>query len=77
LLLMAFTISCTYSQNTFDVSKYKIIDTESFQSSAHQWYDIHDNGNVINPRPSQKQYKATDLTDIGDNILLYQRDYGG
>ncbi len=77
LLLTSLTISCTYSQNTFDVSKYKIIDTESFQNSAHHWYDIHDKGNVINPRPGQKQYKATDLTDIGDNILLYQRNNGG
>jgi PelA/Pel-15E family pectate lyase len=53
------------------------IDTEPFQNSTHHWYDIADKGNVINPKPNQPRYKATELRAIADNILLYQKDNGG
>ena len=53
------------------------IDTAVFENSAHHWYDIFDKGNVINPRAHQPRYKRSEITAIGDNILLYQKENGG
>lgn len=58
-------------------TNYEAIDTESFQSSAHHWYDIFDEGNVINPIHPQPRYKPDEITKIADNVLLYQKDNGG
>ncbi len=60
-----------------NVKAQSIIDTASFQSSAHHWYDIFDKSNVINPRANQARYKASDIEAIGNNILLYQKTNGG
>ena len=56
---------------------YEAIDTEPFQNSAHHWYDIFDEGNVINPIHPQPRYKPDEITKIADNVLLYQKDNGG
>jgi PelA/Pel-15E family pectate lyase len=53
------------------------IDTNDFYSSTHHWYDIYDSKNVIDPEPNQPRYKPTQIKEIADNILLYQRDNGG
>jgi pectate lyase, PelA/Pel-15E family len=69
LIFLAFSVT-SLAQNY-------IVDTEPFQSSAHHWYDIFDKSNVVNARPNQPRYKPTDIIDIGDNILLYQKENGG
>ena len=56
---------------------HSVIDVESFQKSAHHWYDIFDKSNVINPIANQARYKSTDIILVGDNILLYQKNNGG
>lgn len=78
LLLFPILFITTYcnAQNKSS-AKGISIDVASFQNSAHHWYDIFDNSNVINPIPNQPKYKSTDLVAIGDNILLYQKDNGG
>jgi PelA/Pel-15E family pectate lyase len=53
------------------------IDTKMFSSNAGHWYGIKDKHNVINPKRNQLKYQPTDLQDIGDNILLYQKSNGG
>jgi PelA/Pel-15E family pectate lyase len=53
------------------------IDTNDFYNSAHHWYDIYESKNVINPEPNQPRCKPTQIKEIADNILLYQRDNGG
>src|SRR2546426_12781022 len=57
--------------------KYAVIDTMPFQDATHHWYDIFDKDNVVNPRPGQPRYAATQITEIADNILLYQKNNGG
>src|ERR1700712_3832222 len=54
-----------------------IIDTSDFRDAAHHWYDIRDKGNTINPRPGHPVYRAIEITQIADNILLYQKINGG
>jgi PelA/Pel-15E family pectate lyase len=58
-------------------NKENQIDTNDFYNSTHHWYDIYDSKNVINPEPNQPRYKPTQIKEIADNILLYQRDNGG
>jgi len=58
-------------------SKENEIDTNGFYDSKHHWYDIYEEKNVINPEPNQPCYKPTQIKEIADNILLYQRNDGG
>lgn len=53
------------------------IDISGFADSRHHWYDIYEEDNVINPRPNQPCYKPTQIREIADNILLYQKNNGG
>lgn len=53
------------------------IDTNDFRDAAHHWYDIRDRTNTINPRPGRPVYRASEITAIADNILLYQKTNGG
>ncbi len=48
-----------------------------FYDSMHHWYDIHDDGNIINPKANQPKYKDTEIAKIADNILLFQKENGG
>ncbi|MCX6333342.1 MAG: pectate lyase [Bacteroidia bacterium] len=65
------------SQVKVNDGKNVIISTNPFFDSVHHWYDIHDDGNIVNPIANQPRYKETEIIRIADNILLYQRDNGG
>ncbi len=69
--IFVFSVSCFAQGKTFS------IDTSDFHDAAHHWYDIKDKGNTINPRPGHFTYRATEITAIADNILLYQKTNGG
>lgn len=53
------------------------IDTNDFYNSAHHWYDIYEKKNVINKEPNQPRHSLSQIKEIADNILLYQKDNGG
>lgn len=53
------------------------IDSNDFYNSAHHWYDIYDDKNIINASPNQPRYEPSRIKEIADNVLLYQRDNGG
>lgn len=53
------------------------INLERFHDSAHHWYDIHDGKQVINPLPENPKYDISEIRNIADNILLFQKDNGG
>jgi PelA/Pel-15E family pectate lyase len=57
--------------------KKPVISTVPFFDSVHHWYDIHDDGNIVNPVVNQPRYRETEIIKIADNILLYQRNNGG
>lgn len=56
--------------------KYKI-DAEAFGDNSRHWYGIADKNNVINALPNKPRYKPTDIVQVADNILLYQKNNGG
>jgi PelA/Pel-15E family pectate lyase len=70
LSLWAFTAQ---AQTTYH---YKI-DAEAFGDNSRHWYGIADKTNVINALPGRPQYKPTDIVQVADNILLYQKNNGG
>lgn len=70
-ILSPFLCSCRAD------SASREIDTGPFYSSTHHWYDIYDKSNVIDPLPGQKRYQPSQITEIADNILLYQKNNGG
>lgn len=76
-LLTIFFYLPSNGQVKVNDDKKPVISTGPFFNSAHHWYDIHDDGNIVNPIVNQPRYKETDITMIADNILLYQRDNGG
>ncbi len=53
------------------------IDTKPFADNAHHWYGIADSKNMINASPGRPRYKSTDLKQVADNILLFQKANGG
>ena len=73
LLILISTLSAQSNP-----SKTSAIDLNGFWDSAHHWYDINDEvPKLISPQPDQKKYKKNQITEIADNILLYQRSNGG
>lgn len=57
--------------------EFKYIDTALFEDNAHHWYDIFDKEAIIQPKKNQPKYKASQLKEVADNVLLYQRNNGG
>jgi len=45
--------------------------------SAHHWYDIYGDDKVITALPNKPRYKPEEITEIADNILLFQKVNGG
>src|SRR5205085_3319342 len=74
LLLLHVT---AYSQKGKSKDDFNTIDLQPFADAAHHWYGIADKGMVVHAVPNQPRYKTTDLKEVGDNILLYQKDNGG
>ena len=75
-LLTALVLVLLALPGLAQVAKYKI-DTEAFGDNSRHWYGIFDKHNIINPLPGRPRYKATDITQVADNILLFQKANGG
>jgi PelA/Pel-15E family pectate lyase len=54
------------------------INTSGFNDSAHHWYDINDEVHkLFKANPGQQRYRTSQISEIADNILLYQKSNGG
>lgn len=53
------------------------VSTEPFGDSMRHWYGIRDAGNIIDPEKNQRRYGDSEITEIANNILLFQRNNGG
>ena len=74
-MLILLTAACSNEQS--QNKNYTAIDVSQFGNSAHHWYDIYANDNVIEPKKDQPRYKPGQIVEIADNILLYQKNNGG
>ncbi|GJQ63870.1 MAG: pectate lyase [Melioribacteraceae bacterium] len=52
-------------------------DVNRFYDSAHHWYDIHDDDRMIEPIKNQERYDRNQVSQIADNIVLFQKYNGG
>jgi len=75
-LVVLFISAYSYAGNKPDNKECRI-DTSGFSDSKHHWYNVYEEKNVINPEPNQPRYKPTQIKEIADNILLYQKNNGG
>ena len=75
-LLIMVSVSVLWAKYIPDSNKPNI-DLSVFFDSWHHWYDIYEKNNIIDPKPNQPRYEPTQIKEIADNILLYQRDNGG
>ncbi len=66
-----------HAQKKTDNKKYTTIDYAPFSDNTGHWYSIADKHNVINALPDRPRYKPTEITDIADNMLLFQKNNGG
>jgi PelA/Pel-15E family pectate lyase len=73
LVIMLFFVQLVCAQQ----GKYTRVDPEPFADNAGHWYSITDKKNVINARPGRPRYKPEQITEIADNILLFQKNNGG
>jgi PelA/Pel-15E family pectate lyase len=69
MTILLFFVSLSACQAQLDITR--------FWDSSHHWYDIHDQDRVIEPLPNQQQYSVSEIEEIADNILLFQKDNGG
>jgi PelA/Pel-15E family pectate lyase len=77
LLFLLASQPLTYGQSNSSKDDISVIDTQPFADAAHHWYDITEKGTVVHPVQNQARYKTSELKEVGDNILLYQKDNGG
>ncbi len=76
-ITLLFVLIAFHSTINAQPPDYADIDLSIFSDAAHHWYDINEKGAVILPRPGHPKYKASEITAIADNILLFQKDNGG
>ena len=76
-ILLLFFVSFSFAQESTSIYKFTTIDPAPFADNSHHWYDIFDKSNVVNPMPGRPQYKPDQLTEIADNIILFQKTNGG
>lgn len=70
LLLLQLVV---FSQKT----SYTPVDPKPFGDSERHWYSIVSKENMINAVPNQPRYKPSQVIEIADNIVLYQKSNGG
>ena len=76
ILFLLFSGSLS-AQDKQPSKTYKPIDMNPFSDSRGHWYGIRDAGNIINPKVNQPRYTESEIIEIADNILIYQRNNGG
>ena len=76
-VLLLLTLSCCKQLTAQQTKEFTHIDTALFQDNAHHWYDIVEKTAVIHPSFNQPKYQSTQLQEIANNVLLYQKENGG
>jgi len=74
VLLLSFNTIHAQKSSTQDFTK---IDPKDFGDNAGHWYGIFNKENIINALPGRPKYQPTQINEIADNILLFQKSNGG
>jgi PelA/Pel-15E family pectate lyase len=74
---LCFAPALTNAQEATTAQKQVRIDYGPFADNSNHWYFGFNKENIINPMPGLPRYKPTEVTNIADNILLFQKSNGG
>lgn len=74
---LLLTLIATACYSFLFAQEFKYIDTALFEDNAHHWYDIVEKEAIIHPQKNHPKYKSTQLAEVADNVLLYQKENGG
>lgn len=74
VLLLCFTALCS---SLAAQQEYPAISMDDFGDGVRHWYGIKDKSNIIDAVPNQQVYKESQIKEIADNIILFQRNNGG
>jgi len=77
LIVMVIFAGEVFAQQVTDAFKYTQVNPKPFADNANHWYGIFDKHNLVNPLPGRPQYQPTEIINIADNILLFQKANGG
>lgn len=76
VIILCFT-QAIHAQDKTQTQKLTEIDPRPFADNYNHWYMGPDKNNMVNPMPGRPKYKPSELINIGDNILLFQKANGG
>ena len=76
LLIILFTQKAIAQQPAI-FQKYTKVDPQAFADNSGHWYMGVEVNSLINPQPGRPRYQPTEIINIADNILLFQKDNGG
>jgi len=78
IMLCALATTCiSVAQQQATASTYPAISMNPFGDGTRHWYMIFDKNNIINAVPNQPKYAENEITNIADNMLVFQRNNGG
>ncbi|MDR3653652.1 MAG: pectate lyase [Paludibacter sp.] len=78
IVLVLTSFSCLgFAQKKTEEQKFTTIDYAPFSDNTGHWYIIADKHNMINALPDKPRYKPTEIENIADNMLLFQKNNGG
>jgi PelA/Pel-15E family pectate lyase len=75
--LFVVCIFCATLIRAQSKKEYQYIDTALFEDNAHHWYGIAEKDQLLHPKKNQPKYRANQLVEVANNVLLYQKNNGG
>jgi len=75
--LFMFCSLSIYAQKSTTAQQFTMIDPAPFADNTSHWYSIFDKSNMINAMPGRPKYKPTEISNIADNMVLFQKNNGG
>ena len=78
-LILVFTLfsGICSAQKKSDEQQFTNIEYAPFSDNTNHWYSVADKHNMINALPDRPRYKPTEINNIADNMLLFQKENGG
>ena len=78
-LILVFTLfsGISSAQKKSDEQQFTNIEYAPFSDNTNHWYSVADKHNMINALPDRPRYKPTEIINIADNMLLFQKENGG
>ena len=78
-LILVFTLfsGISSAQKKSDEQQFTNIEYAPFSDNTNHWYSVADKHNMINALPDRPRYKPTEINNIADNMLLFQKENGG